>query len=93
MAPVVLNIVCFRYLAPGLSPEQLNDFNEELLIRLHESGIAAPSYTTLNGRYCLRAAIANHRTQSNDLELMVDAVCRLGAELCRAPGPGTTTET
>jgi len=33
--------------------------NEELLIRLHESGVAVPSYTTLGGNYCLRAAIAN----------------------------------
>ena len=53
MAPVVVNIVCFRYNPGGLSVEKLNALNEELLIRLHESGIAAPSYTTLNGQYCL----------------------------------------
>jgi hypothetical protein len=61
--------------------EQLNKFNEELLIRLHESGIAAPSYTTLGGRYCLRAALPNHRTRQADLALMVDAVARIGADL------------
>ena len=81
MAPVVLNIVCFRYHPAGLATEKLNALNEELLIRLHESGIAAPSYTTLNGQYCLRAAIANHRTESRDLRIMVDAVVRLGAAL------------
>lgn len=79
MAPVVLNIVCFRYRPPGLPTARLNALNEELLIRLHESGIAAPSYTTLNGQYCLRAAIANHRTESADLKVMIDAVVRLGA--------------
>jgi hypothetical protein len=57
--------------------------NEELLIRLHESGIAAPSYTTLSGRYCLRAAIANHRTDERDLRTAVDAIQRIGAELIR----------
>jgi glutamate/tyrosine decarboxylase-like PLP-dependent enzyme len=93
MAPVVLNIVCFRYRPPGFAPDQLNAFNEELLIRLHESGIAAPSYTTLKGHYCLRAAIANHRTESSDLKLMIDTVCRLGAELRRAPEAASTTET
>jgi glutamate/tyrosine decarboxylase-like PLP-dependent enzyme len=84
MAPVVLNIVCFRYRVPGMSDDALNTFNEELLIRLHESGIAAPSYTTLNGRYCLRAAIANHRTQTSDLPLMIAAVNRLAQELLAA---------
>ena len=63
MAPVVMNIVCFRYNPGGLSVEELNALNEELLIRLHESGIAAPSYTTLDGEYCLRAALSNHRTR------------------------------
>ena len=85
MAPVVLNIVCFRYRPPGMAAGQLNAFNEELLIRLHESGIAAPSYTTLDGRYCLRAAIANHRTESRDLKLMIEAILELGAALPRSP--------
>jgi glutamate/tyrosine decarboxylase-like PLP-dependent enzyme len=81
MAPVVLNIVCFRYRVPELGATALNAFNEELLIRLHESGIAAPSYTTLGGNYCLRAAIANHRTESADLAMMVTALKHLGATL------------
>ena len=79
MAPVELNIVCFRYRPPQLPPADLNKFNEELLIRLHESGIAAPSYTTLNGRYCLRAAISNHRTQSTDFKVMMDALVEIAA--------------
>jgi hypothetical protein len=51
------------------------------MIRVHESGLAAPSYTTLEGRYCLRAALANHRTRDDDLSLVVDAVRRIGREL------------
>ncbi len=82
MAPVVVNIVCFRYNPGGLSVEKLNALNEELLIRLHESGIAAPSYTTLNGEYCLRAALSNHRTRDGDLHLAIEAVRKLGASLC-----------
>jgi len=81
MAPVVLNIVCFRYRCPGLDLAAANVFNQELLVRLHESGIAAPSYTTLDGRYCLRAAIANHRTQPRDLAMLVDAVVGIGNAL------------
>ena len=83
MAPVATNTVCFRYNPGGLTDAQLNAFNEELLIRLHESGVAAPSYTTLQGRYCLRAAIVNHRTVSEDLAVMVRELTRI-AERMRA---------
>jgi hypothetical protein len=41
----------------------------------------APSYTTLNGRYCLRAAIANHRTRRADLDILVEEVVRQGQAL------------
>ena len=81
MAPVVLNIVCFRYRRAGASDAELNELNKELLIRLHESGIAAPSYTTLNGKYCLRAALANHRTRPEDLTILVKAVLEIAAAL------------
>jgi glutamate/tyrosine decarboxylase-like PLP-dependent enzyme len=81
MAPLGLNIVCFRFNPGTLDEAALDTINQELLIRLHESGIAAPTYTTLNGKYCLRAAIANHRTRLEDLNLLVSAVLQIGAEL------------
>jgi len=84
LAPVATNIVCFRYNPGGLDDERLNALNAELLIRLHESGIAAPSYTTLHGRYCLRAAIVNFRTTSDDLPVLVRAVREIGAALPRS---------
>jgi glutamate/tyrosine decarboxylase-like PLP-dependent enzyme len=80
MAPVGLNIVCFRYRG---GRGDLDALNEELLIRLHESGIAVISYTTLGGAYCLRAALTNHRTQPEDLEILVDAVLKLGRGLAQ----------
>jgi glutamate/tyrosine decarboxylase-like PLP-dependent enzyme len=84
MAPVVLNIVCFRYRGKGGSQQQLNTLNEELLIRLHEGGVAAPSYTTLAGSYCLRAAIVNHRTRTEDLGMLVEEVLGTGRGLSGA---------
>jgi glutamate/tyrosine decarboxylase-like PLP-dependent enzyme len=87
MAPVATNIVCFRYNPGAMTDEQLNVFNEELLIRLHESGVAAPSYTTLQNRYCLRAAIVNHRTVGEDLAIMVAELSRIAGEM-RAGRPG-----
>jgi aromatic-L-amino-acid/L-tryptophan decarboxylase len=87
-APVPLNIVCFRYTSPGLDEPALNALNQELLIRLHESGLAVPTYTTLNGRYMLRAAITNHRSRREDFDLLVEAVVNLGNELVREGAGG-----
>ena len=78
MAPIGLDIVCFRYNPGGLDDQVLDELNKEVLIQLQERGIAAPSYTTLNGRYCLRVAIANHRSTQADFDALVEAVMQLG---------------
>jgi len=80
-APIGLDIVCFRFNPGGQSDEVLNPLNKELLTRLQEQGIAAPSYTTLRGRYCLRVAISNHRSRQEDFDLLVREVVRIGREL------------
>jgi glutamate/tyrosine decarboxylase-like PLP-dependent enzyme len=86
MAPIGLDIVCFRYNPGGLDDESLNTLNRETLIRLQERGIAAPSYTTLSGRYCLRVAIANHRSTFEDFDVLIDAVADIGREVTAEPG-------
>ena len=81
MAPVDLNIVCFRFNPGDRDEAALNALNQEILLRLHESGVAAPSYTTLRGRYALRAAITNHRSRREDFDILVREVMRIAAEL------------
>lgn len=81
LAPVPLNVVCFRFVAPGLADARLNAINEEILLRIQERGIAVPSGTTLAGRYAIRVANVNHRSRDEDFALLVDAVVRLGREL------------
>jgi glutamate/tyrosine decarboxylase-like PLP-dependent enzyme len=80
MAPVALNIVCFRWVRPGLDDTALDALNQELLLRLHESGIAVPSNALLGGRFALRVAITNHRSRREDFDLLVREVRRMGAE-------------
>jgi aromatic-L-amino-acid decarboxylase len=79
--PIGLDIVCFRYNPGGLDQESLNSLNKELLVELQTGGVAAPSYTTLQGNYCLRAAISNHRSRFEDFDLMIEEVVRLGRKL------------
>jgi aromatic-L-amino-acid/L-tryptophan decarboxylase len=80
-APIGLDIVCFRFNPGGLADEALDAINKEILMQLHEQGIAVPSYTTLNGRYCLRIAIANHRSTTEDFDVLAREVRRIGKEL------------
>jgi len=77
MAPVGLDIVCFRVHPEGWSEERLDALNRELLMRMHESGVAVPSYTTLDGAYCLRVAIGNHRSTHADFDRFVDALLQM----------------
>ncbi|PHN03918.1 pyridoxal phosphate-dependent decarboxylase family protein [Flavilitoribacter nigricans] len=81
IAPVGMDIVCFRYQPAGLNTEALNALNKEIKLQLEERGIAAPGYTTLGGRYCLRIAISNHRSREEDFDLLVEQVCRIGEEI------------
>ena len=81
LAPVPLNIVCFRYVALGRDEAALDALNQELLIQLHEQGIAVPSNLTLGGRFALRVAITNHRSRREDFDLLVREARRIGAEL------------
>jgi glutamate/tyrosine decarboxylase-like PLP-dependent enzyme len=81
MAPVQLNIVCFRYRAA-----EANKVNADIVIDIQESGIAAPSTTLLDGRLAIRAAIVNHRTDTCDIDALLAAVLEFGAQ--RSLGDG-----
>jgi glutamate/tyrosine decarboxylase-like PLP-dependent enzyme len=74
LAPVNLNIVCFRYRAVDA-----DEINREIVADVQESGIAAPSSTTIDGRFAIRAAIVNHRTDVADIDALVAAVLDFGA--------------
>lgn len=79
MAPVSLNICCFRYQHAGLDGPGLDALNEEIVIRLQEEGMAAPSTTRLGGARVIRVNLTNHRTQLSDLELLLEAAAEIGA--------------
>ena len=83
LAPVALNIVCFRYRFAADSDAR----NAALVADLQEAGIAAPSTTTLDGRVAIRAALVNHRTRAEDVAILVDAVLAFGRRRATLP-PG-----
>ncbi|MHC5064343.1 MAG: pyridoxal phosphate-dependent decarboxylase family protein [Planctomycetota bacterium] len=81
VAPVRLNIVCFRFAAAGLEASELDELNKQLLIKIQENGVALPSSTRLAGQFCLRVAITNHRTRMEDMKILVEEVLRVGRYL------------
>lgn len=81
LAPVASNIVCFRFITRDLDNERLNDLNAEIIMRLHESGVAVPSATTLNGKFAIRIAITNHRSCREDFNILAQAVIETGRRL------------
>jgi glutamate/tyrosine decarboxylase-like PLP-dependent enzyme len=81
MAPVELNIVCFRYRPKDASPENSDRINEEIAVRLQEAGIVAPSTTKLGDRVVIRAALVNHRTSRAEIDALVDGAIEQGRAL------------
>jgi len=79
LAPVPLNICCFRY----KFEKNIDDLNDELVVLLHQRGIAVPSTTRIYGELAIRVNITNHRTQNEDLDILVDAVEKIGDELSK----------
>jgi aromatic-L-amino-acid/L-tryptophan decarboxylase len=83
VAPTNINIVCYRYRPAGADGAALKTLNTEIMLRMQEAGVASVSDTTVRGEHCLRAAINNHRTRRDDLELLVRETVRLGDAIPR----------
>jgi len=95
LAPVELSIFCFRHLPAQLkgalataSPserekieELLDAHNERLLLALQRDGNSYLSNARLCGRFSLRGCVMNYRTTLRDVEILLDDLRRVGAQL------------
>ena len=81
LAPVPLNVVCFRFRPDDGAPEALDELNQEILMRIQESGLAVPSGRTPGGRFAIAACICNHRSVRSDFDLLVRETLRHGREI------------
>lgn len=86
LAPVSLNVVCFRFNPGNAGPPEIDSLNEEIVMRLQESGVAVPSGTRIAGRFAIRVAITNHRSRSGDFDLLVSEVLKIGGAISRTEG-------
>lgn len=74
LAPHPFSVVCFRYRRAGMSEEEAEHFNAALMESVNATGDVFISHTKLDGRYALRLAIGNLRTQRSDVEAAWDTL-------------------
>jgi aromatic-L-amino-acid decarboxylase len=68
LAPVIINVVCFRYVPSGNDEKQINALNEKLNHLLNDSGKIYLSHTVLNGKYTLRMVTGQTNVTLNHIE-------------------------
>ena len=80
-APAPLNVACIRFKPANVSDDEADVLNREIVIQLHERGIAVPSGGVVGGRYVIRVANTNQRSRRADFGILVRAVHDIGVEL------------
>lgn len=74
LAPVTINVVCFRYKPKGIKEEDLNKFNETLNHKLNDSGKVYLSHTVINGIYTLRMVTGQTNVTMEHVEKAWDLI-------------------
>jgi aromatic-L-amino-acid/L-tryptophan decarboxylase len=83
LAPVPLSVVAFRHEPAGVADDlALDSLNERLLERVNASGEVFLSHTRVRGRYAIRLAVGNLRTEERHVrrawELLTEGARSLG---------------
>jgi aromatic-L-amino-acid/L-tryptophan decarboxylase len=91
LMPVELSIFCFRHVPEefkqrlsaaelkdrGQVEQELDRWNEKLLLALQQDGSSYLSNALINGRFALRGCVINYRTTLKDMEILLEDVRRL----------------
>jgi len=80
-APVVSNIVCFRYKPKGLTESELEKVNKMIYSELNQKSFWMISDTTIKGKYMLRACNVNHRSKKQDFDFLISEVKKTGEKV------------
>ena len=82
LAPVTLQINVFRFIGNNQirvrDIEELNKFNDKIIIECQNSGIAVPSSTIIKGTLAIRINLTNHRTTTQDLDILIETIIQIG---------------
>ena len=81
VAPTLFSLVCFRFAPAGTTEAERERVNGAILRRVNESGEAYLSHTKLDGRYVLRLAIGNIRTEERHVARAWELLREAAADL------------
>ncbi len=81
LAPVPLNVVCFRYRPAGIPESELDELNARIADAALLDGRVYFGTTRWAGKVAFRPVFVNWRTTNADAELVVDVVLELGRKL------------
>lgn len=76
LAPVIINVVCFRYAPKGVEEQRLNFLNEKINHNLNDSGKIFLTHTVINGRYTLRMVTGQTNLTFDHVERAWDLIVR-----------------
>jgi glutamate/tyrosine decarboxylase-like PLP-dependent enzyme len=82
-APLVSNVLCFRYVHEGVGESDLDGVNRMILGELWKINWGMISDTTIKGKYMLRACNVNHRTRYSDFDILVEQITTIGNVLAK----------
>ncbi len=74
LAPVVINVVCFRFRPAGIPEDRLNGINETLNHRLNDSGKIYLTHTDIKGIYTLRMVTGQTNVRMEHVEKAWDLI-------------------
>jgi aromatic-L-amino-acid decarboxylase len=85
LAPVPFSTVCFRYRPPGFrggegSEKALDELNARIMDAVNRTGEVFLSHTRLSGRFTIRLAVGNLRTEARHVERAWELLRRAAKE-------------
>lgn len=81
VAPVNLNIVCFRFFVDGLGEEALTKLNYGIFGKLLSNPKCAFLPSVVDGKTVFRVSNTNHRTKFKDMDFLVDYIVDQGKSI------------
>jgi glutamate/tyrosine decarboxylase-like PLP-dependent enzyme len=81
LAPVAVNVICFRYRPRGIPEDTVDELNRDLGDAILADGRVYFGTTVYGGRVAFRPAISNWRTTEADTDLIIAVVKELGGRL------------
>jgi len=74
LAPVTINVVCFRFKPAGAGEEEINKLNETLNHKLNDTGKIYLTHTVINGIYTLRMVTGQTNVKMEHVEKAWDLI-------------------